>query len=262
MDHFQAQLPSEVTQAAAIFPTDALCGSPTSVTENLSGADVMARVRALAPIGGTPTANTLRTIANLAPLPQTETFVVLITDGLPNCNASNPNNVCTMNPTPEQLQACSCTTATCSSSTLCSRGCLDQPNAVAASHLLVEREQRLMVIGYGADVAAGSGRAFLEAMEVTVGSDGALFASNGAEFQRPAETLGREVKKSLRSTWWLPRQVTASDLTVRVGGTVIPAEEWRLVGTAEQRVVISGSACDSLLAGTDAPSIEWLPPAE
>jgi hypothetical protein len=261
VDLLEAELPSEVTQATAIFPIDPVCGSPTSVALNLSASDVKIQVRNLHPSGGTPTGNTLRMIADLAPLPQTETFVVLITDGLPNCNAANPNNVCMMNPTPEQLMACSCTTSTCAPASLCSNGCLDL-GAVSASHLLVEREQRLMVIGYGNDLVSGLGPEVLSAMEVTVGAEGAMFVSTGSDFQRPAEVLGRDVKKSLRCTWWLPRQVTASDLTVRVSGNAIPAEQWRLVGTTEQRVVISGSACDSLLAGTDAPSIEWLPPAE
>ncbi|MDP1821698.1 MAG: VWA domain-containing protein [Archangium sp.] len=290
---FQAALSPSTTHALVVYPSDPLCGPPTSFEVlDQPFPQVTARVAALSPQGGTPTAGALQFAAGIAPLAQAETFVVLVTDGLPNCNAENPHHACSLPDgsdggvadaaaVAEQLQACRCTASTCSNQ-LCSLGCLDELGTVAASHRLVEQEMPLMVIGLGADLGSGVARAALSSMEIALGPDctsavdcggsscGAdghcteklFLAPTGPDFARAASTLAAALERSVRCTWWLPRQVTASALEVELGGVLVSPEDWTLQGGAEQRVVITGAPCDRLLAGEESPSISWLPPAE
>jgi hypothetical protein len=92
------------------YPTDGLCGNtqpnPASLVVGLSQSndvdselqakanEVKTAINSLAPTGGTPTGASLRFVGNDPTLsnPDREDFVVLLTDGLPNCNAANPNN--------------------------------------------------------------------------------------------------------------------------------------------------------------------------
>jgi hypothetical protein len=119
--------------------------------------------------GGTPTGNSLRVMGQFAGLTDEsdsrEDFVLLLTDGLPNCNVQNRNAICTM-PNP----ACRCTLTDCSSATMtgevqpCSQGCLDREQVVAEIQALREKKIRTVVVGFGADTAAGDGPDTLQAM--------------------------------------------------------------------------------------------------
>jgi hypothetical protein len=107
------------------------------------------------PSGGTPTSESLRFVGGQADLqsPDRDDFVLLLTDGLPNCNASNPNIA---NPT-----AC-CGQASCGSNP---QVCLDKDASVAAvTELRTQRDIRTIVIGFGADTAVGAGPEILNAM--------------------------------------------------------------------------------------------------
>jgi hypothetical protein len=118
---------------------------------------VNAEIKKLAPAGGTPTADSLRFMTNYAPLQSDrEDFVVLLTDGLPNCNSNNPNT-CT------NVGACKCTLANCTG-TFCVQGCLDKDNSATAITELRKKNVRTIVIGFGADTAAGDGPDSLNAM--------------------------------------------------------------------------------------------------
>jgi hypothetical protein len=93
------------------------------------------------PSGGTPTSESLKFVGAQAEL-QTQDrddFVLLLTDGLPNCNlnAGDP-------------RTCTCTQTTCGTTN--SLACLDKDNSVAAvSQLRTQRQIRTIVIGFGAD---------------------------------------------------------------------------------------------------------------
>lgn len=289
LDRFESAIPSSVTHAAVFYPSDALCGPPSFFDSNLSMPQLISNVAIRAPIGGSPTGPALRYVASLPQIAQAETFVVLLTDGLPNCNSDNPFNVCSVDPADagaaaEALQACRCTTATCWPAVVCAQGCLDELATVAASHQLVEHEMRLMVVALGSDIALGPSiaRSSLASMEIDLGPactseadcegracgadgfcvDKLYVAPAAADFEAPARRLADAVQRSARCTWWLPRQVTAAELTVELGGAVVSPTEWTLEGSAEQRVVLSGAACERLLATEEAPTISWLPPAE
>ncbi len=279
MDTITAQLPVSTLHAATHFPTDQLCGPPTSMNLNLSVTSLHDFVWSLFPSGGSPTAAALRFVADVLPLPQTETLVVLVTDGLPNCNANNPYNLCNPPVDAAAMAVCRCTTSSCTG-TLCSLGCLDDLGAVSVSHLLAERDMALMVIGVGAEIASTVARQVLGQMEISLprvcttnadcngnpcGADGVcadkLFLVNSAaEFDAPTRRLAKAVQVAERCTWWLPRQVAASDLIVEIGADVIDPSQWSVKGDLEQRVVISGVACDRLIAGTESVSFS-LPPS-
>ncbi|MHB8875551.1 MAG: adventurous gliding motility lipoprotein CglB [Myxococcaceae bacterium] len=121
--------------------------------------EVNAAIQGLDPVGGTPTAATLRQVGELASLKNRgrADFVVLLTDGLPNCNAANPADPAT----------CVCTNTGGSCSKLL---CLDQDDTLSAIRSLRNSDIRTMVIGFGADTATGPAVGVLNAMAAEGGS--------------------------------------------------------------------------------------------
>jgi hypothetical protein len=122
-------------------------------------------IQALTASGGTPTGDSLRFVGALPSLQDVDRqdFVVLLTDGLPNCNPDNPNSF-QANPV-----ACECTLGTSCSSpgdlTYDKLGCLDKDGSVAAiTQLQSTRQIRTIVIGFGAELTSGSAPATLNAM--------------------------------------------------------------------------------------------------
>ncbi|WP_434344976.1 adventurous gliding motility lipoprotein CglB [Myxococcus virescens] len=112
------------------------------------------------PLGGTPTSGSLNFVGSLAGLQdaERENFVILLTDGLPNCNDGNV--VDGSNP-----DLCKCTIENNGCQTAYfRRGCLDADASVAAVRALAEKQIRTIVIGFGAETAVGDGPAVLEAM--------------------------------------------------------------------------------------------------
>ncbi|WIG96689.1 adventurous gliding motility lipoprotein CglB [Myxococcus sp. SDU36] len=112
------------------------------------------------PLGGTPTSGSLNFVGGLEGLqdPSRQNFVILLTDGLPNCNAANPNSGA-------DTALCKCTIENnqCQSGYL-HRGCLDSDASVTAVRDLREKGIQTIVIGFGAETAVGDGPAVLEAM--------------------------------------------------------------------------------------------------
>ncbi len=131
---------------------------------------VSARIQRLSPIGGTPTGRSLSFVGDYAGLNEDDgrdDFVLLLTDGLPNCSDANTNNVCgcqSSGCSSTAIAACRCTTNSCLNSVQCSQGCLDQDGAVAAVEALHARNIRTIVVGFGADLARGDAPAVLNAM--------------------------------------------------------------------------------------------------
>lgn len=167
------------------FPIDSLCAPPANVdvpfpdpTPTDDGTDatlqakasaVNAKIQALLPTGGTPTGSSLQFLGTYGELNNAtdfrDDFVLLLTDGLPNCNDANPNSLCTCGGscTTQQTSACACTTSTCGGS-LCNKGCLDQDGAVQNVKALRQKGIRTIVVGFGAELASGSGPVVLNAM--------------------------------------------------------------------------------------------------
>ncbi|MGZ3460260.1 MAG: adventurous gliding motility lipoprotein CglB, partial [Archangium sp.] len=118
------------------------------------------------PRGGTPTSLSLN-FAGSNPDLQTTTradFVLLLTDGVPNCNPNNANAY----PSPN----CRCTLGSaslCSSSPYDKLGCLDKDGSVTAVQSLKTQEIDTIVIGFGAETGSGDGPDVLNAMAVAGG---------------------------------------------------------------------------------------------
>jgi hypothetical protein len=120
-------------------------------------AQIKAAVQAITAGGGTPTATTLASLANYPPLrdPNRQDFALLLTDGLPNCNANNPSSPAT---------------CTCTGALPCSiNNCLDQDATVASIRELKKAEITTIVVGFGADLGSGPGPAVLQAMAAAGG---------------------------------------------------------------------------------------------
>jgi hypothetical protein len=149
------------------FPTDAICGSPSGTSVALPASDdpdvlrqnaelIEATVQSLEPMGGTPIADALELLAREPSLndPTRDNFIVLLTDGVPNCNGQNPSR---------GTSSCRCTVPNCTGP-FDSLGCLDDARAVAAVQALRQRGIRTAVIGFGAELVGGDAPAVLQAM--------------------------------------------------------------------------------------------------
>jgi hypothetical protein len=185
----------------AFFPADSSCGSTAAISadfppENAAAddngtdaaliakaMDINQKITAIAPNGGTPTADSLAFVGTKIDLTSPRLkFVLLMTDGLPNCNANNQNATCTCNPNicgscaasnaicPAQAMACSCTTSSCAAGTaLCAKGCLDGDGSTATIADLNSKGIKTIVVGFGADTAGGTAATVLNSMAVAGG---------------------------------------------------------------------------------------------
>lgn len=160
-----------------VYPVGSVCQVPTAVDVALPAPSAMdapgqlqtkanevnAAVQALAPSGGTPTGASLTFVGTLAGLNDAADsradVVLLVTDGLPNCNDANPNAMCSA-----PNAACKCTVSSCATAPICSLGCLDTDATVAAIAALRAKGIRVAVVGFGADTAAGDAPQVLTSM--------------------------------------------------------------------------------------------------
>lgn len=124
------------------------------------------------PIGGTPTGAALAFVGGQPSLndrdDQRLDLVLLLTDGLPNCNATHSANTCdcvASGCSQARLDACACTLGACDlGANRCNIGCLDQDDTVTQVKALLQRDIQTVVVGFGADVNSGPGPAVLNAM--------------------------------------------------------------------------------------------------
>lgn len=144
----------------------------SDVELSMKAQEINIQVQGQIPEGGTPTAASLDFVGGLAGLNESspanddyrDDLVLLLTDGLPNCNGANPNSVCAGS---TQGASCDCTTKSCGGDPVrgtCSKGCLDRDATVQKVKELRQRGIRTVVVGFGADLAAGTGPQVLDAM--------------------------------------------------------------------------------------------------
>jgi hypothetical protein len=137
----------------------------TAINQKIQGIGITGTSPAGSPTevgGGTPTGPSLTFLGDYAALqdPNRADFILLLTDGLPNCNPGNSNNCL-------NAGACRCTTTNCGTDTsapFCTLGCLDQSGSVQAVADLRSKDIRTIVVGFGADTGAGDGPLVLNAM--------------------------------------------------------------------------------------------------
>ena len=183
MGQFLTQHGAVARMGLIAYPTDNTCGAPSAaridvsqssdvdaelqaqanqINQQIQGIGVTMQCNANSVCGGTPTGSSLTYLGTYAPLqhPTRADYVLLLTDGLPNCNPANPSN-CT------NATACRCTTTNCGTDTtapFCTLGCLDQNGAVAAITQLRAKSIRTIVVGFGSDFAGGAAQDVLNAM--------------------------------------------------------------------------------------------------
>lgn len=140
---------------------------------------------AAVPGGGTPTAASLLAARAhlLAQGLTTSASVLLITDGLPNCNTSLDANSCT--PT---TAGCGPTPAA-SSCALGSKDCLDNNATVAAAAQLFASNIKVFVVGFDSNLVAGNNRAVLDAIASAGGTGSSYPASSQAQLTSALNTI-------------------------------------------------------------------------
>lgn len=277
----------------AFFPVSA-CGPPTTMSQDISSSNdvdtelqgwsnqILNKITSTNPGGGTPTAASISFLAGNPGLADSlrDNFILLLTDGLPNCNTAfdppydpaNPNG------------ACRCTDSNIDSCKASPRAlCLDQSatvNAIAAA--FSQRNIRTIVVGFGAETAAGDGPMVLEAMAQAGGfprtcpqgtnaecgtgtcdpasktcTPGFYQASNAADL---ATVLANIAKKISQTPCDYLLDVTPSDpnfITVLVNGNPVPRgpDTWVYFGPggdggANGKVQLVGSLCTQAESAT------------
>jgi len=129
-------------------------------------ATINTQIGSLSPNYGTPTGPTLKNLASYAPLqnPDRDDYILLLTDGLPNCNPDNAHEY-TSNPVDQAACKCTETSASaCSAPGYTRILCLDQDYSVQQIAALQAQGVKTVVVGFGAETAAGDGPAALTAM--------------------------------------------------------------------------------------------------
>lgn len=243
-------------------------------------------IQALSPNGGTPTAAALDFVGTAPGLSDDDArldLVVLLTDGVPNCNAQNGNQLCGCQQSggtcsPAQTQACACTLSSCGpAGNLCSLGCLDSDASVGSVKRLLEKGIRTAVVGFGQDLAAGDGPAVLKAMadeggfprscangtDAECGAGGACdvsthrcqrsfyAASNGAELEAAIAAIWKDLGTDPCLYPLDARPDDQDSLAVLVDQQVVVpgAASWTW-SSATNTVEFTGALCDRLKAST------------
>lgn len=207
----------------AAFPADDRCAAPgaldMAVGDPPMSADAVATaIRAMRPGGGTPTGATLEVVATTSALATVDRvgFVLLLTDGLPNCNdANHPKcDACragtfacrgTIDPVDGTSPHCN---TTASSATACgvvgTNQCLDGGRLVNAVRALAEKGVHTFVIGFGAGTTGTDARVVLDAAAIAgrepTGGAPAYFQANS---RQDLDDILRRIEDLLDCTYGL-----------------------------------------------------------
>ncbi len=221
---------------------------------------ISSALQASAPAGGTPTAQTLRLLAQYPALTAQDgrqDVVVLLTDGLPNCNFQNAAS----GEVPGS--GCQCVSSPCTGA-LARAGCLDDGDAVAAVTALRERGILTGVVGFGAALDNPQGAAVLNRMaeqgglaRVCTGVDCPRFyqANTADELVRALEAISRALPAE-PCVFTLDAEPSSPELvSVLLDGQALPRGDasWRYERLDGQpRIAFLGSVCERIVATPDA----------
>ena len=188
--------------------------------------------------GGTPTAETLVTAGEMLAEADGDGYVVLITDGAPNCNVRlNPNT-------------CVCTNPPCFSGD----NCLDDANSVAAVEALASAGIRTFVIGYDAADLAPAFRNTLTSMAQAggTGRDDYFNVSDQTSLEAAFDAIGgsvisctHQLNDPVSDVRYV--RVTVDGETVGHTSTAGDGSGWELQG--DRTIEILGDDCDALRDG-------------
>lgn len=139
------------------------------VAEQNASNTIITDINMITAQGGTPTAGTLNSLTQYGALqdPGRQNFVLLLTDGEPNCDTSNPNT-CTSSscnctfytgvaPVPGACPGSSCPCGASASDPNCAIGCIDTGGVVGAASSLRNLKIRTIPVGFGLETLADAG---------------------------------------------------------------------------------------------------------
>jgi len=278
MNNFLTQFGTSARMGAVYYPRDPLCSAPSAgqVDVALPGASnsdddaalanqsaqVNSVIQAFTAKGGTPTGNTLKALGTYGPLLDAtrDNFILLLTDGLPNCNATNPNYA---------TAACACTVAPVNGVDFCApgqpleaKGCLDSDATVAQVRTLRETlGVQTIVVGFGSELTGGDGPKTLQALAEAGGFAVTYYrASNGAELAEQLSVIGGVLSEEVCE---MTLDTAPSDpryISVIVDGEA-QAAGW-VYGLADSggvqvpRITFEGALCDRLKASSSSDPVE------
>jgi len=167
-----------------VYPGDRVSASCATGVTSLAVGSTPAQIAGAynsstnSPAGATPTADTLWAARDsLAALnAQAPAHVLLITDGVPNCNLALDPNSCRSGPT------CTGGTASCTAATT-GKYCLDDARTEQAAADLFAAGHKVFVVGFGADVSADHNAAVLNGVAAAGGTTMAYSASTQAALE-------------------------------------------------------------------------------
>ena len=262
--------PARTNQCDATVSVDEAIAAPSAVDDDVAdrakAAAIAAKIGAVDVGGGTPTAASLSFAGQLAALNDLSDgradVVLLLTDGLPNCNAANANHTCS-----GSNAACRCTLgalSACQASSAgsiapCSQGCLDQDNTVATIAGLRQRHITTVVVGFGSDANTGDAAQTLAAMAVAGGFRRSCQGSCPAYFQASTGAALAAALDEIRGSFGEPCELELTDetfdgarLRVEVSGRVIPSTDFEVHGAL---MTFKGATCTVLHNATPASPV-------
>lgn len=242
----QDELDPEAT--ACLVPTNVLI--PAGLNTAQSILNVFNRT---APLGGTPTAEAVRAAAGFlasADRRYVARFMVIATDGAPNCNANNPSDPRTCVCTSSDPRACT--------QALDVQNCLDADNTVnAISDALNVVKVPSYVIGIGSS-NQGAFEATLDRMAVAGGrakpqSPKYLQATTQAELTVALETIRSAVSRCVFVTPSRPDDPDA--IVIKVDGKPVSRDQarangWDWLDQEYGALSFYGAACDAITASS------------
>jgi hypothetical protein len=268
------------------FPADNVCSPAsanqvlTAIAQTTGAGNIAEQVQMLTPGGGTPTGPSLTFAGQAFPASTAERIVVLITDGLPNCNPQNPNTcvvpaacMCTLNG-----GMCGTVVNDGDPNNFCRRGCLDDTGTLAAIDSLSRFGIVTLVVGFGSDfgepsasVANAMAQAGLNGERCASDVDcfgyacgdagtcigGALLARDGGELGAATETLRKKLTLSSRCRWTLAVDLPAGPSDIYFGTTAVPKSDW--VAESTTRVRFFGDSCRRLIDEALTPTFHGQP---
>lgn len=242
-----------VSFALGLSPDDPLCGAPSSLAVGFSADDaatrastiatIEQRLGAVSPSGGTPTAAVLQYAASLPELNDAtaERVVVLVTDGVPNCNPV------------AQQGACDCGLTVCSGATQYI-GCVDNDGLGAASAQLQAAGIELVTIAVGDEWTGAEALPVLQKLSAAGASATVCAgecASNTARLSSAADVAAvrAQVSARLLALQRCSFELGASDegVVVSLDGAVLEASHFTRTGT---HVRLDPASCTKVLAGS------------
>ncbi len=250
--------------ASIVYPSNAVCAGPQSLAWFDSVEPLAQDWGSKSPAGGTPTGHALAfAAANVPAVTTTDTFVVLLTDSLPNCNEENPNNSCS-----GVENNCRCTTNSCTGG-LCSLGCLDEDGVVASSNALAAIGHRLLVAGLTSDTSDSvtSKPEILGSMTISLPAtctsdadcragtscnqgacaDRFFSISGDADLSRVTARLTTAIAQTKACLFTSPTSMNDPSLSVTLDGVVLTTSDYVIEDRA-QRLRLTGEACAKLVA--------------